>query len=52
MSQGVKMSGLAQTIAPYPTRAEAVKRAASAFYTDALFSSKTRKLAGLLTKFH
>jgi len=52
MAQGVKMSGLAQTIPPYPTRAEAVKRAASAFYTDALFSSKTRKLAGLLTKFH
>ena len=52
MKEGVKMSGLAQTIAPYPTRGEAVKRAAGAFYTDSLFSSKTRKLAAFMTRFH
>ena len=52
MTNKVKVSGLAQIISPYPTRGEAVKRAASSFYTDTLFSSKTQKLAGLWTKFH
>ena len=52
MKEGVKMSGLAQTVAPYPTRGEAVKRAAGAFYTDSLFSEKTRRLAGFMTRFH
>jgi len=52
MTNKVKISGLAQIISPYPTRSEAVKRAASSWYTDALFSDRTRKIAGLLTKFH
>lgn len=52
MTNNVKVSGLAQIISPYPTRGEAVKRAASSFYTDTIFSDKTRKLAGLWTKFH
>jgi len=52
MANNVKVSGLAQIISPYPTRGEAVKRAASSFYTEALFSSKTQKLAGFWTKFH
>lgn len=52
MANKVKISGLAQIISPYPTRSEAVKRAASSWYTDALFSDRTRKLAGFLTKFH
>ena len=51
MANKVKISGLAQIISPYPTRSEAVKRAASSWYTDALFSDRTRKLAGFLTKF-
>ena len=51
MSSGVKISGLAQFISPYPTRTEVVKRAAGSWYTDTIFSEKTRKLAGLLTKF-
>ena len=51
MTNKVKISGLAQIISPYPTRSEAVKRAASSWYTDALFSDKTRKIAGFLTKF-
>ena len=52
MTNKIKISGLAQMISPYPTRSEAVKRAASSWYTDSLFSDKTRKLAGFLTKFH
>ncbi len=52
MAGGMKISGLAQIISPYPTRGEAVKRAASSFYTETIFSPKTRKLAGLMTKFH
>ena len=52
MTNGVKISGLAQIISPYPTRSEVVKRAASSYYTDALFSPRTRKLAGLWAKFH
>ena len=51
-AQGVKLSGLAQMIAPYPTRGEAIKRASSAFYTDAVFSPKTKWLSGILAKFH
>ena len=51
MTNKVKISGLAQIISPYPTRGEAVKRAASSWYTDALFSDRTRKIAGFLTKF-
>lgn len=51
MTNKIKISGLAQIISPYPTRSEAVKRAASSWYTDALFSDRTRKIAGFLTKF-
>ena len=52
MANGVKLSKLAQHVAPYPTRGDAIRQAASNFYSDQVFSSKTRKLAGLLTKFH
>ncbi len=52
MTNKVKISGLAQFIAPYPTRAEAVKRAAGSWYTEALFSDKSKKWAGLMTRFH
>ncbi len=52
MTNNIKISGLAQIISPYPTRSEAVKRAASSWYTETLFSERTRKLAGFLTKFH
>lgn len=51
MSSGIKISGLAQFISPYPTRTEIVKRAAGSWYTDTIFSERTRKLAGILTKF-
>jgi len=52
MSNGVKVSGLAQFISPYPTRGEAVKRAASSFYTETVFGDKAKKLSGFLTRFH
>ena len=52
MTGGVKLSGLAQIISPYPTRSEAVKRAASSFYTDTIFGPKFQKLAGFLSRFH
>lgn len=52
MANGIKIVGLTKFISPYPTRSEIVKRAAGSWYTDALFSPKTRKLAGLLAKFH
>lgn len=52
MTNKVKISGLAQIISPYPTRSEAVKRAASSWYTASLFSDRTRKIAGFLAKFH
>lgn len=52
MTNGTKISGVAQIISPYPTRSEAVKRAASSWYTDTIFSSKTKALSAFLTKFH
>ena len=51
MTNGVKISGLAQIIAPYPTRGEAVKRAASSFYTETIFGPTAKKVAALFTKF-
>ncbi|MGB0905993.1 MAG: dihydrolipoyl dehydrogenase family protein [Maricaulaceae bacterium] len=52
MTNKVKISGLAQIISPYPTRGEAIKRAAGSYYTEAIFGPKAKKLAGLWTKFH
>lgn len=52
MTNGIKISGLAQIISPYPTRSEAVKRAASSWYTDAVFGPKAKKLSAFWTKFH
>jgi len=51
MTNKVKISGLAQIISPYPTRGEAVKRAASSWYTDLIFGARFKKLAALWTKF-
>jgi pyruvate/2-oxoglutarate dehydrogenase complex dihydrolipoamide dehydrogenase (E3) component len=49
MSSGLKLRQVAGMIAPYPTRGEIGKRLASQFYTDALFSSRTRSLVKFLT---
>ena len=43
-----KIAAMAGTIAPYPTYGDAGKRAAGAFFTDALFSPRTRRLVRFL----
>lgn len=53
MTGKMKVSALAQIISPYPTRSEAVKRAASSLFTDSLFGpkSKVRTAAKFWAKF-
>ena len=46
-----KMTAMAGAIAPYPSWSEASKRAAGAFFTDRLFSARTKKLVQFLLKF-
>ncbi len=46
-----KIKAFTNMIAPYPTRGEASKRTAGAWYTPALFSDRTRKLVSLLAAF-
>lgn len=52
MANKIKIRGLTAFISPYPTRSEIVKRAAGSWYTEALFSPKTRKLAGFFASLH
>ena len=52
MNNGVKMSKLARHVAPYPTRGDAVRAAASGFYSEAFNSPKVKKLAAFNTLFH
>ena len=48
----LKMSAMAGAIAPYPSWSEASKRAAGrGFFTDRLFSARTKKLVQFLLKF-
>lgn len=42
--RGLRLSQMASTIVPYPTRSEASKRVASAYFTPRLFSDRTRTL--------
>ncbi len=51
VQQQAKVSTMASLIAPYPTLGEAGKRAAGAYFTPRLFSSRTRKLVGFLRWF-
>ena len=46
-----KIGGMAAAIAPYPTRSEASKRAGGAWFTDALFGPRTRRLVRFLLAF-
>ena len=46
--QGVSVSTLAQMIAPYPTLAEAIKRAAGSYYTPRLFAPGPRRIVRLV----
>jgi pyruvate/2-oxoglutarate dehydrogenase complex dihydrolipoamide dehydrogenase (E3) component len=51
ISQNVKVGGIAQMIAPYPTLGEVSKRAAGSFYTPQLFSDRTRRIVRFLARF-
>lgn len=48
VGRGLKIGAMAGVIAPYPTLSEVSKRAASAYFTPALFSERTRKVVRLL----
>lgn len=50
MSNGLKVQALTNFISPYPTRAEAMKRAASAHFTDTVFGPSAKRLVGLLQR--
>jgi pyruvate/2-oxoglutarate dehydrogenase complex dihydrolipoamide dehydrogenase (E3) component len=51
LSHRLKVSALSSAYIPaYPTRAEALKRAAGQFYTGALFSPRTRALVRALAQ--
>src|SRR5947209_7506919 len=51
ISQKLKIGAMANLIVPYPTRGEAGKRAAGAYYTPALFAPRTRRLVRFLARF-
>ena len=51
ISEGLKIGAVANAIAPYPTLSEVSKRAASSYYTQTLFSSRTRALVRFLGVF-
>lgn len=48
ITRRIPLSAMAGMIVPYPTRAEAGKRAAGGFFLARLFSAGTRRLVGLL----
>lgn len=51
MASGLKLQALTAQIAPYPTRGEIIKRAASAHFTPLVFGPWARRLVGLLKRF-
>ncbi len=51
MTRKQKIGAMTRIIAPYPTLGEINKRIAGSYYTTALFSPRTRKIAALLRKF-
>ncbi len=51
ISNGQKIKGFTNMIAPYPTRSEISKRAGGAWYTPTLFSGRTKTLISLLSMF-
>jgi pyruvate/2-oxoglutarate dehydrogenase complex dihydrolipoamide dehydrogenase (E3) component len=51
ISRRLKIAAMANLVVPYPTRGDAGKRAAGAFYTPRLFSGRTRALVRLLARF-
>ena len=51
VQQKQKIGTMASIIAPYPTLSEVSKRLAGSFYTEALFSDRTRRIVKFLSKF-
>ena len=51
IASGLKIAAMASFIAPYPTYGEASKRIAGSFYTEKLFSERTRRLVKWLMRF-
>ncbi len=50
ISQRMKIGAVASIIAPYPTLAEVNKRIAGSFYTEKLFSERTKKVVRFLMR--
>lgn len=50
IQKNMKLSSIAGTMAPYPTRGEISKRVAGAWYTPKLFNEKTKRLVKLLQR--
>jgi pyruvate/2-oxoglutarate dehydrogenase complex dihydrolipoamide dehydrogenase (E3) component len=50
VANGLKLSAVANMIAPYPTLGEASKRAAGSFYTPLLFNRRMQRLVRLLRR--
>jgi pyruvate/2-oxoglutarate dehydrogenase complex dihydrolipoamide dehydrogenase (E3) component len=50
LAEGTKLSALAGVVLPYPTRGEAGKRAAGAYFAEKLFAPWPRRLAKLLSR--
>ena len=50
LSKRLKISALASFVPPYPTLGEASKRAAGSYFTETLFSARTRKLVRFLAR--
>ena len=50
ISAGLKISAMASFIAPYPTYGEASKRIAGSFYTEKLFSARTKAIVKRLVR--
>ena len=51
VAKGYTMKDMAGIISPYPTLSEISKRAAGSYFTDSLFSPRTRKIVRFLLKF-
>ena len=51
ITKKMNISAMAGAIAPYPSWSEASKRAAGAYFTDSLFSARTRSVVKFLLKF-
>jgi len=51
ISRGLKIGSMAGVVVPYPTLGEVNKRAAGSFYTQALFSERTRRIVRFLLRF-